>query len=247
MRYRALLFDLFNTVAVWRPERMPTFTIAGRARPSTLGELARVLADRVPDLPFERFHEALDQTNAALYEERALDGREVPSSERFARALRRAGLADDDATVAHARALSARHMELLAGASDIPRAHVAFLSQLTASYPLALVSNFDHAPTARAIVERDGAGEVFHHVVISDEFGWRKPDARIFEHALAALGAAPDEALFVGDSLEDDVCGAHAAGIDVAWVNPAAKPLPDDVPRPDYTVDAITDLASVLG
>jgi HAD superfamily hydrolase (TIGR01549 family) len=40
-----------------------------------------------------------------------------------------------------------------------------------------------------------------------------KPHPSIFETALTALGAAPSEAVMVGDSYEDDIEGARAVGI----------------------------------
>ena len=43
--------------------------------------------------------------------------------------------------------------------------------------------------------------------------GARKPDPAIFAAALELAGAPPDEALHVGDTPEEDVDGARAAGI----------------------------------
>ncbi len=52
----------------------------------------------------------------------------------------------------------------------------------------------------------------------SHELGIEKPDPRIFQAALTKLGVTPDEALMVGDSLENDVLGARAAGIDAIQI-----------------------------
>ena len=82
-----------------------------------------------------------------------------------------------------------------------------------------LHSNFDHAETARHILQRDGATGYFERIVISDEHGWRKPHPRIFTDTLATLGVDPQDALFVGDSPDDDIRGASGVGMDVAWVN----------------------------
>ena len=46
-----------------------------------------------------------------------------------------------------------------------------------------------------------------------------KPDAAPFEHALHSLGARPDRAIHVGDSLHADVAGANAMGLDSAWID----------------------------
>jgi putative hydrolase of the HAD superfamily len=49
--------------------------------------------------------------------------------------------------------------------------------------------------------------------IFSYQLGVRKPDARIYRHALEAVGVRPDEALFVGDGGSDEHRGARAVGI----------------------------------
>jgi FMN hydrolase / 5-amino-6-(5-phospho-D-ribitylamino)uracil phosphatase len=56
-------------------------------------------------------------------------------------------------------------------------------------------------------------------VVISAEFGFEKPDPRIFARACSLAGVAANEAVFVGDRLDVDVAGAKAAGIRAVWFN----------------------------
>jgi putative hydrolase of the HAD superfamily len=60
-----------------------------------------------------------------------------------------------------------------------------------------------------------GAGLLEHvdAVVTSAEVGVAKPGRAIFESALRLARAEPGEAVHVGDSLENDVAGARAAGI----------------------------------
>ena len=60
------------------------------------------------------------------------------------------------------------------------------------------------------------------------------------------LGIAPQDALYVGDSVADDVVGAKGAGLDVAWVNATDSALPASVPNADFVVRAIPELADVL-
>lgn len=62
----------------------------------------------------------------------------------------------------------------------------------------------------RPVMEREGLRA--DAVVLSCEVGAVKPDAAIFEAALQAVGAEPQEALMVGDSWKDDA-GAAALGI----------------------------------
>jgi putative hydrolase of the HAD superfamily len=76
---------------------------------------------------------------------------------------------------------------------------------------LGIVSNWDSR--LRRICEGLGLDRQVDFLVISAEAGVRKPDPRIFGRALAAAGVGPDEAIHVGDLLEEDVEGARRAGI----------------------------------
>jgi putative hydrolase of the HAD superfamily len=66
-------------------------------------------------------------------------------------------------------------------------------------------------------------------VVTSAEVGSAKPDRAIFAHGLALAGVAADAALHVGDSVEHDVAGARAAGIDVRLLARDGAPVPTGV------------------
>jgi putative hydrolase of the HAD superfamily len=76
---------------------------------------------------------------------------------------------------------------------------------------LAAVSNWDCS--LGAVLERCGLGGLLDGVVSSAEAGAPKPDPAIFALALERLGCEPAEALHVGDTREEDVTGARAAGI----------------------------------
>lgn len=56
-------------------------------------------------------------------------------------------------------------------------------------------------------------------MVSSEEAGVEKPNPKIFHDCLRKLKVNPNEALFIGDSFERDVCGAHAAGLIPFWLN----------------------------
>jgi len=79
---------------------------------------------------------------------------------------------------------------------------------------LGLVSNaFDPAWLLHRDLEQMGIAGRIDHAVFSSEVGTRKPHSEIFERALTALDVAPDEALFVGDRLYEDVRGAAEVGM----------------------------------
>jgi len=67
---------------------------------------------------------------------------------------------------------------------------------------------------------------LFDVVILSSDFGVKKPDRRIFEKALQDLSVSSDEAVFVGDDIEADVRGAVGAGIDAVFINGSSEPTP---------------------
>jgi putative hydrolase of the HAD superfamily len=78
---------------------------------------------------------------------------------------------------------------------------------------LVCVSNWDIS--LPDVLERCDLLTAVDGVVTSAGAGARKPDSAIFEAALDVAGVRPAEALHVGDTEEEDVDGARAAGIDV--------------------------------
>lgn len=101
---------------------------------------------------------------------------------------------------------------------------------------LAVVSNWD--VSLHDVLERTGLRPLVDAVVISAELGVAKPDPAIFRAALDRLGAAPDGAVHVGDSLEHDVAGARAAGLEAVLVARNGAAAPDGV----RTVASLTEL-----
>jgi putative hydrolase of the HAD superfamily len=82
---------------------------------------------------------------------------------------------------------------------------------------LVVVSNWDVSlPDVLARLE---LAEMLDGVVTSAAVGARKPRREIFERGLELAGVRPDRAIHVGDSLEDDVAGARAAGIEPVLVS----------------------------
>jgi FMN phosphatase YigB (HAD superfamily) len=74
-----------------------------------------------------------------------------------------------------------------------------------------VVSNWDCS--LPDVLEEVGLLKHVDAVVASAVVGASKPDARIFEAGLAAAGCIAAEAVHVGDSFDNDVEGAGAAGI----------------------------------
>jgi HAD superfamily hydrolase (TIGR01509 family) len=116
------------------------------------------------------------------------------------------------------RFLAAEHEAWAPAHSVLSTAHALLESLRGRGLRLAVVAN--HWPEPAWLVHGDvealGVAERVDAVVLSGDVGARKPDPRIFEHALAELGVDATAALFVGDRLDVDVAGAAAVGMTTA-------------------------------
>jgi putative hydrolase of the HAD superfamily len=92
---------------------------------------------------------------------------------------------------------------------------------------LAVVSNWD--VSLHDVLERTQLRPLVDAVVISAELGAAKPDPAIFRAALDRLGASAADAMHVGDSVEHDVEGARAAGLQAVLVARNGVQPPDGV------------------
>ncbi|MFH1207941.1 MAG: HAD-IA family hydrolase [Candidatus Omnitrophota bacterium] len=84
-------------------------------------------------------------------------------------------------------------------------------------YILGMVSNWDSR--LFKLCAGLGINRYFDFKIISAVFGAAKPDPKIFREALKRANVPAGEAVHVGDSLEDDVRGAHLAGIRAIWLD----------------------------
>jgi HAD superfamily hydrolase (TIGR01549 family) len=244
MPLRVVLFDLFGTV-VHFASAVPTVSVGGEARRPTMQWLQEGAKRELPSVAFEDLRTSLKEVTEEIIRERPPAYREVASEERFRRAIERVGVPAKEAGE-RARRLARIHMRYLASLTVLPPAYDALLRRLAKRYRLGLVSNFDHAATAHGILRDHGIADVFDTTLISEEFGHRKPNPAIFREALSRLNASPGEAIFVGDSLFDDVEGARAADLRVVWVNGRGDELPPDAPIPDHVIGELSALPSIV-
>ncbi len=95
-------------------------------------------------------------------------------------------------------------------------------------------------------LERTGLRNHFDLLIISEQVGVAKPDARIFDYALAQAGNPPrSRVLMVGDTAESDIRGGVNAGVATCWLNAHQRELPADL-EPDWTVTSLSELEQLL-
>jgi len=109
-------------------------------------------------------------------------------------------------------------------------------------YGLHLITN-GFEKTQHSKLKHAGLTGYFTEVITSEGSNSLKPHKEIFEYAFRKTGAAPEESIMLGDSIEVDIRGAINAGIDQVYVNHL-----DQEPsiRPTYTVRSLKELENIF-
>jgi FMN phosphatase YigB (HAD superfamily) len=246
-RVRAISLDLFDTLVDLHFDRLPHAEIRGRRTPSTLAAQHAVLTERGHEIALDRFASMLFDSDRELGASHWDRGLEIPTLLRFQRVAERLAIAD----AGLAEALTRAHMAGIASVAVAPDHHDDTLGRLAARFRLGLCSNFSHAETALAILERERLLRHFSAVAISETTRFRKPRREIFAALVEELDVAPEEVVHVGDRLLDDVDGATAMGMRSVWltrrVRDAEKVLAEHGgARPTWTVADLTELFDLL-
>ncbi len=143
--------------------------------------------------------------------------------ERFRRLLAFAGGKSDASAAVEAaaayRSAYLAHWRPVEGALDL-------LENLHGRVSTGVVTN-NVAAEQRQKIAACGFGPLLDVVVISEEAGATKPDARIFRLALDQLGCEAGETVMIGDAWDTDIAGARAAGIRPIWFNRFGAASPD--------------------
>jgi putative hydrolase of the HAD superfamily len=136
------------------------------------------------------------------------------------------------------RALTVEKIKLYRGVYET-------LAGLRPRYKLGIVSDsqVDHAyPELRML----GIYGFFDTIVVSAEFGYRKPDVRLFGECLRKLGVRPDESVYIGNDTFRDIKGAKDAGMASVLIMTKHGNKDRDVAAPDYTIERIDEMDGVL-
>ena len=121
------------------------------------------------------------------------------------------------------------------------------LERLRRQYSLGVIAN--QAPGAEKRLRDFGVLEYFELILASAEVGLSKPDPRIFQLALDRAGCRAEQAVMVGDRLDNDIIPAKALGMKTVWIRQgdwkyASPRSPEETP--DFAVDDWKELDEML-
>jgi putative hydrolase of the HAD superfamily len=225
VRIRAILFDYGGT-------------LDGPAS-HWLDRFVELYREAAVELPFERTKQAFYGADDAAYADARAADMSLAELMEFHVGVQLARLGIDDLDL-HRRLVA----EFCARSEAALADSRAVLSRLATRYRLGVVSNF-YGNVARILADA-GISPLLTVVADSTRVGCMKPDRRLFEHALAALGTGPAATLHVGDSYERDVRAAHAVGLRTAWLVPAHRRASARDPIADLVICSLDELEQQL-
>jgi putative hydrolase of the HAD superfamily len=203
----AIGFDLFETLV----------TVENLRREEAAGRLLRSLKSSGFPLAEEAFVPVYRAAARRFMTAAQHEGKETHNRFWVSTALQELGyeVQPDDARIA--LAVETYFSAFIDYAVPIPGT-VEMLATLKKKYRLGLLSNLTHAPAALRIIDNLGMASFFDAVVVSGQFGYRKPHPKVFLELLDQLGTPKEQTAFVGDNLEADIHGAHHIGIQPIWM-----------------------------
>ena len=214
MKFEAIFFDLFNTLLHFDYSLLPKVEFEDQHFRTTSVEVYRRLKQEFRlGFSYERFLEEFLKSRQIVGKMRQQEQREFSSFRRFEILQELVGLGDNDA----ATLMVEVHMNEMSRIMYCPPGKKKVLGKLR-GHPLILVSNFDHAATARQALQKFGLEECFTQIFISEEVGWCKPSERFFQVVREKSGFDLQRCLYVGDDPVADVYGGGIAGFQVAWL-----------------------------
>lgn len=119
------------------------------------------------------------------------------------------------------------------------------------AYHVGIITNGahdEHTDSQLSKVRHLGLGERIQSLTISGEIGIRKPKIEIFQVACERADVSPTKAMFVGDTIKNDIVGANRAGMISVLIDRESEGLTSKTvdERPDYSISNLHDVLSCL-
>ena len=240
MAYQAIFFDLFNTLLHLDYSLLPKVEFEGKRFPTTTREIYRRIQQEFDvSFPYSHFLGAYLEVRSRVEGMIRQELREFSCDFRF-RQLQESLEIPEAAVPVMVKA----HMGEMFRMMFLPAENGAVLDRLD-RFPLVLASNFDHAETARRVLQKFQLTPRFAAIFISEEVGWRKPSQRFFESVIRGSGFDPQRCLYVGDDPDADVGGATQAGFQVVWLAGSTSEGTAQV-APKWRIDKLSELLELV-
>ena len=236
MPIKAVLFDMFDTIMLIEKDH--------EFYPPSIRRMYRYLNMHGIDVTFEKFESAYTSERNKIFAKADLNFDEPHFNVRIAATLNGLGYTYDVSSPLVCAATGAFCEEFMKYVHIDPDTE-ATLKVLRKRYKLGVISNFAIPECVVKLLKTSGINDLFDVVVVSGAVNKRKPSEEIFKSTLKLMNLCPEEAVFVGDTIDADIEGAKAVGMRAVyierWVQKASEKF-----SPDQTIKRLNELPSVL-
>jgi putative hydrolase of the HAD superfamily len=113
---------------------------------------------------------------------------------------------------------------------------------------IGLISNVNSRGQVALNLTQYGICSYFDPIILSSEYGWRKPDPAIFHYAARLMNVPASACAYIGDRIARDIVGAQKAGFRLAVQiqHDFDHGEEDTGATPDAIIDDMTDLLDIL-
>lgn len=121
------------------------------------------------------------------------------------------------------------------------------LELLSQKYKIGIIAN--QSPGTKERLDGHGILQYIDLVIASAEEGVAKPEPKIFELALERSGCKPENAVMIGDRIDNDIVPANLLGMNTIWIKQGFGQywnVTEEIEQADYTVNNLTELGGIL-
>ena len=137
--------------------------------------------------------------------------------------------------------LSDEYITYLSTFNNLFEGTLEILEYLKPKYKLHIITN-GFKEVQQGKLKKSGIARYFKTVTNSEMVGVKKPNPKIFHHALALANADIDASLMIGDNLEADILGARNVGMDALCFNYHKAKIPDGI----VAIEKLSELKKYL-
>lgn len=137
--------------------------------------------------------------------------------------------------------MAEKYIEFLPENNHLFEGAIEILDYLNEKYNLHIITNGFEEVQYKKITNSNLTG-YFQTITNSEMAGAKKPNSKIYQHALTLANAKKEECVMIGDCLEADVQGALDFGIDAIFFNPYRAVAPSHVKQISHLLQLKTVL-----
>jgi len=236
MPVKAVLFDMFDTLMLI--EKDHAFYSPAVKR------MHSYIQNNGVEVTFPEFRDAYIEARDNLYEKADVKMEEPHFNMRVSNALQSLGYSfglESDLVSGATNAFCEEFMKYIRLDEHAPEV----LNELHRKYKIGLVSNFAIPECVLSLLERNDLKKFFTVIIVSGAVNRRKPNPDIYKEALSKLSVEPNEAVFVGDTVDADVKGPKELGMKTVYIDRRPQKELESV-CPDQIIKSLGELSEAI-